>query len=327
MEPILSFLFIVILIYLADRYILNYWSRLGVKQVDGSFLFGNIKDVILQRRSFGCILKELYDATKKESVVGIYFSYRPVLLVNDPELIRDILIKDFTSFHDRGIYADEKNDILSGNLISLSGQKWRDLRVKLSSLFTSSKLKKMFPTLVDCADVLQNYIEKQVKSKKNIIDVRELSARLTTNIISSVAFGIEIDCINEPNHIFRVMGRKVVELNWKNGLRFLRLFMLPKLNFFGSLKFTEADVEKFFVDLVRDTIDHREKNDVKRNDFMQLMIQLKNEGYKSVDQPGEKPDDDEFEYFRERSLSGNQKLTINEVIGQAFIFYMAGMAI
>jgi cytochrome P450 family 6 len=103
--------------------------------------------------------------------------------------------------------------------------------------------------------------------------------------------------------------------------------MFPKLKIFGTLKFSEADVEKFFVDLVMDTIDYREKNDVKRNDFMQLMIQMKNEGYKSVDQPGEKNDDDELEYFKEKSLSGNQKLTINEVIAQSFLFYMAGMAI
>jgi cytochrome P450 family 6 len=208
MELILSFLFIVILIYLADRYFLNYWSRLGVKQVDGSFLFGNIKDVILQRRSMATVFKELHDATKKERFVGVYLSYRPALLVNDPKMIRDILIKDFMSFHDRGIYADEKNDILTGNIWTLSGQRWKDLRVKLSSLFTSVKLKRMFPTLVDCANVFQKYIEDQVKSGNNIMDIYEIAARFTTKCISSVAFGVEIDCINDPNHIFRDIERK-----------------------------------------------------------------------------------------------------------------------
>jgi cytochrome P450 family 6 len=309
---------------LADKYFLNYWNRRGVKQIDGSFLIGNIKDVILQRQTFGVYFKKIYDATKKERFVGVYFSYRPALLVNDPKLIKDIMIKDFTSFHDRGIYVDEKNDILSGHLFSLGGQKWRDLRVKLSPTFTSGKLKGMFPVMIDCAKVLENYIEKQVKSKNYVIDVRDLAARFTTNIISSVAFGIEIDCINEPNHIFRVMGRKIFELNFKNGLRGLRTFCFPNSKIFKKLKNFDEDVEKFFTDLVRDTIDYREKNDIKRNDFMQLMIQLKNEGYKSVDRADEKKDDDAFEYFKDKSLSGSQKITFEELCAQAFVFYIAG---
>ena len=38
-----------------------------------------------------------------------------------------------------------------------------------------------------------------------------------------------------------------------------------------------SDVEDFFVDTVKDTIDYRVKHDVKRNDFLQLLIQLMDE--------------------------------------------------
>jgi cytochrome P450 family 6 len=225
------------------------------------------------------------------------------------------------------VYVNEKDDILSGHIAALRGQKWRDLRVKLSPTFTSSKLKGMFPVLVYCANVLENYIEKQVESKNYVIDVRELSARFTTNLISSVAFGIEIDSINEPNHLFRVMGKRVFELNFKNGLRSLRTFLIPNVRIFKRFKILDQDVEKFFIDLVRDTIDYREKNDVKRNDLMQLMIQMMNEGYKSVDRADEKKDDDGFEYFKDKSLSGSQKITFEELCAQAFLFYIGGKAV
>jgi cytochrome P450 family 6 len=82
----------------------------------------------------------------------------------------------------------------------------------------------------------------------------------------------------------------------------------------------DDDVEKFFVDLVRETIDYREKNNVNRNDFMQLLIKLKNEGYNSVDQGL----DDHFEYFQDRDVQGNQKITFEEAVAQAFVFYVAG---
>jgi cytochrome P450 family 6 len=274
----------------------------------------------LQKECLGEFFQKIYKITKKEKFCGVYFSYRPALVFNDLELIKDILIKDFTSFHDRGVYVNEKYDILSVQLFSLEGQKWRDLRVKLSPTFTSGKLKGMFPVLVDCASVLENYISKQIKSNQNVIDIRDLAARYQTNLTASVSFGVEVDCIIDPDHLFRRMSRRMYQQTFKNGLRFMRLFMFPKSKIFSRLKMFDDDVEKFFVDLVRETIDYREKNNVNRNDFMQLLIKLKNEGYNSVDQGL----DDHFEYFQDRDVQGNQKITFEEAVAQAFVFYVAG---
>jgi len=38
------------------------------------------------------------------------------------------------------------------------------------------------------------------------------------------------------------------------------------------------DVSKFFLGAVKEVIDLREEKNIKRNDFMQLLIQLKNKG-------------------------------------------------
>ena len=50
--------------------------------------------------------------------------------------------------------------------------------------------------------------------------------------------------------------------------------LLPSFGRFT--KFPPKDVSKYFMKMVKDTVEYREKNDVKRNDFMQLLIQMKN---------------------------------------------------
>lgn len=66
------------------------------------------------------------------------------------------------------------------------------------------------------------------------------------------------------------------------------------------------DIEDFFVRIVSETIDQREKSGVVRNDFMHLLIQLKNHG----------------------KLEGETvevgKLSLNEIAAQCFVFFAAG---
>lgn len=62
----------------------------------------------------------------------------------------------------------------------------------------------------------------------------------------------------------------------------------------------DPDVSQFFMNAVRETVEYREKNRVERNDFMNLLIKLKN------GQPVE------------------HGLTMEEIAAQAFVFFLAG---
>ena len=59
--------------------------------------------------------------------------------------------------------------------------------------------------------------------------------------------------------------------------------MFPSM--YHKLGFRQAtgDVEKFLFSIVKQTVEYREKNNYSRNDMMQMLIQLKNQGYVSVD--------------------------------------------
>lgn len=261
---------LVIVLLLGNHFLHNYWSRRGFSQLNPKFLVGDIGDLFRLKLSIAEIYGNLYETSKKLRIVGLYFTYRPGLLINDPELIQNILVKDFHHFTDHGLYVDEKYDPLSGHLFSLSGDKWRNLRAKLSPLFSPVKLKLMFETFLDCGINLQSFVEKQAKGKNNVIEIRDLMARYTTDIIASVAFGFDNDSINSPENIFRSMGAKVFKPSLKGGLRAFMTFLMPQVNKYLGIKVADQDVEDFMFEMVKQTIEAREKNGNQRKDFMQV---------------------------------------------------------
>lgn len=67
-------------------------------------------------------------------------------------------------------------------------------------------------------------------------------------------------------------------MSFKNGLRAFSTLIYPKLQKLLKLKSVDDDVEDFMINVVKDTLSYREKNNVIRKDLMQLMIQLRNTG-------------------------------------------------
>lgn len=87
-------------------------------------------------------------------------------------------------YHLIGVYINEADDPLSGHLFAMYGDKWKNLRAKLSPVFTSGKLKALFSTLVDCGVPLKRHLSREAE-KGNLVEMRELAARYTTDIIGN----------------------------------------------------------------------------------------------------------------------------------------------
>lgn len=77
--------------------------------------------------------------------------------------------------------------------LTLEGQEWRERRVKLSPVFTSGKMKMMFEIVGPIGDKFIKAIDKELKITRNL-EMRQLLAKFTTDVISSVAFGIDSNC-------------------------------------------------------------------------------------------------------------------------------------
>lgn len=299
--------------YFYVKYAYTYWSKRGVPSQPTEFPFGNFKKSFKQILSPAEQMQEIY-VSSNEPFLGVYGFLRPILFLRDPEIIRNVLVRDFQHFQDHGLFHDESIDPLLGNLFHSSGAKWRNLRVKLSPTFTSGKLKAMFSTLVESGGPLQEYIAKSVKNSE-LVDVRELSARYATNIIASVAFGVDINSIDNPDTEFRHYGRKVFAPTLKNGIRGFFAFISPAFMKFFRIRVFDKDVYEFLQSMVRQNLEYREKSGVVRKDFFQLLVQLRNTGNVQLD--------DQWETVITNDEQG-KSLSLDEVTAQAFVFWLAG---
>jgi cytochrome P450 len=99
--------------------------------------------------------------------VGIFSFDKPSLLIRDPELVKNILVKDFQIFMDHMFSVEEKFDPLLANIMpNLKGQVWRNLRRNLAPVFTSSKMKMMSYLVDTCGKELADCLEKATADGK-----------------------------------------------------------------------------------------------------------------------------------------------------------------
>lgn len=282
---------------------MNHWRRRGVVCEPPSLLFGNFNGAG-RHIHFATNLKNYYDKFKFDNkFVGFYFMQSPRLMILDLDLLKNILIKDFNHFADRGVYYNEKDDPLSAHLFSIEGEKWKRLRNKLSATFTSGKMKMMFDTVAGFSDSLVDLVE----SEKIGIDVKTLCVRYTADIIGSIAFGLECNALKDENAEILKLS---TAFDFRDPISQINFLIANSFIEFGrkvGLKITPKEVTDFFMPVIKQTVEYREQNNINRNDFMSLLLQIKKYG---------KLKDDETEVV--------EKLTFNELAAQAFIFFVAG---
>lgn len=257
--------------YILYRYLTrnhNYWKIRGVPYEEPSFLAGNLAEVFKGKQQIGKHLGYLY-SKYKTPYFGIYIMGKPYLVLRHPEIIKSVTIRDFNNFDDRTFACDKKADVMSGNsLFVLRNPDWRNIRSKLTPIFTSGKLKLMFGIMKNCAKEMQDYLD---KNHGKSMEIKEVSAKYMTDLVSACFFGLDTHNFNEESE-FRRASIKMFESTFFNSICLFAYFFVPKLVSLLKLRLLDT---AFLQYVFLNTLEHREKTKTRRNDFVDLLLQLK----------------------------------------------------
>ncbi|XP_078033850.1 cytochrome P450 6k1-like [Augochlora pura] len=253
----------------------KYWAKKGIMEIPPTPFLGNFSDCLLFKKSPAEFMKDLYDQSKGLPYMGFYVVDKPFFLIRDPEIIKHVLVKDFPVFVDRHISPNEKDRLGYVNVFLMKGPGWKFIRSKLSPLFTSGRLKKLFELMLQVTDDFDRFLENLNLEKGKILEMKDLCANVTTDMISSSSFGLRVNAVNDPNAPFRVEGRKIFKPTILRGIEFLIIFFVPSLTGITGAKFFGQETTAFFRSVFWEVINERIKSGEKRHDLIDLLIELK----------------------------------------------------
>lgn len=118
--------------------------------------------------------------------------------------------------------------------------------------------------------------------KGKIVEIKELCTKFTTDVIGSTAFGLSTNSFKDSDVEFYKHGKIIFGIERSFEL-FMTIFM-PTLSRLAGLKFFGKQAGAFLRKVFWETIAQREKSGEKRNDLIDILIELKrNYGDKDMD--------------------------------------------
>ncbi|KAK7882256.1 hypothetical protein WMY93_028430 [Mugilogobius chulae] len=331
------FLIFLSLLYWYSVYPFSVLSECGIRHPKPIPFLGNL---FLFREGF---FKPMSDLIKTYGrVCGYYLGRRPVVVIADPDMLKEVLVRDFSNFPNRNSFRFATKP-MSDCLLLLKDDEWKRVRSILTPSFSAAKMKEMVPLINTATNALMDNLNVYAESNE-AFDIHKCFGCFTMDVIASVAFGTQVDSQNNPDDPFVHHAQMFFSFSFFRPIMLFFIAFPLILGPFARLipNKRRDQMNHFFINTIHKIIMQREEQppEQRRRDFLQLMLDARSRGDESVP----------LEHFEVRSDVGPQTSTSlnkesnrsqsaqepssrrshrktmseDEVIGQAFVFLLAG---
>lgn len=271
-------------------YVLQKWTYFrdrNVKFVRGWPIFGSTYRALLGLESGSRAYQRCYEAFPNERFIGVYEAFgSPAYLIRDPDLVKQMAISDFDYFLNHNVTLESGIDPLIERVLFFAhDDRWRQLRATMSPNFTGSRMRAMHELIV-------RYTEDFVTTLKDIhnddasheYDAKKLIAHFSNDIIATTTFGVELNSLKDPDNEFFKVGQDMTKFGVVKCLKLIAALKLPRLMRALNARLMSAKSANFLRHIVDVNIEQRKKNNIERNDFIDLMLKAKDEIEATKDQ-------------------------------------------
>ncbi|XP_033742606.1 cytochrome P450 3A24-like [Pecten maximus] len=298
------------IVYMTWEY--DIFKKMGVDGPKPTMVIGNMGMFM----SEGIVKAERDLYIKYGKIFGTFEAKYPNLFIGDPELLKEILVKDFNSFVNRRDF-DQMDDPLRDSLLTLKDDHWRFVRNVITPTFSGKKLRAMGPLIRQAGDLLlANLEEKAVKGEDTSLKVT--FGAYTMDIIARTAFGLEVNSQRDPNdpfikHVKVFSDSKVAAVLGIIYLFFPFMNWIPRAIQTAGINLTK-DATDFFISVTEKALKDRRQNPGRYADFLELMAHAQ----------AAKEENTKSEGVSANSWSSRNMLSDSEIRSQALLFFLAG---
>ena len=268
-------------------------KKLGIMVPKPKLIVGNVTDFGPGNAHIGQVkLLEKYG-----DIYGTLFFKVPAIWFNDPEMLRTIMIKEFSNFSNR--YSLTKSlGPFSKSLQELKDDDWKRVRSILAATLSSAKLKAIMPTITTAGDDLIQSCN-AIAAKGEPINFWRESGNYSMTVILATVFGLEFESKQQEEKLTEAAATLFRDL--PGLLLFLIIFMPSLFRILEPILGGKLTHSMDYLSMtVKQVINERRKSMAAgipcRKDILQQMIEA-----------GE-----------------NDKLSDDEIVSQAFVFLIAG---
>ncbi|EDV26416.1 uncharacterized protein TRIADDRAFT_13672, partial [Trichoplax adhaerens] len=269
---------------------LSYFQKLNIPGPKPSLFVGTAFS-----QEYGGHLGQINCIKKYGKVYGAFLGVKPVIVLTDPEMIKELMVKQFSNFPNRYDVIPPPAAV-NRNILVIRDDDWKRIRNILIPTFSAAKLRQIEPIMIDACDTLVDKIIKG-NGQNGKVDMWRLSGEYSMEVIMAAAFGVHITD--------DVRGQKIRQAAATffggSGIALIIASIIPALYPYVSfLERERTDAVNHIVQVAKGVIAERRRNLqnglTNRRDLLQLMIEA----------------------------AENGKLTDDEIVSQSFIFLLGG---
>jgi len=327
-EILLLFILLGFLLYRWITKSFDKWRKLGIPYAKPSFPYGSY-NIFAGKTHLNDFVKGDYEKYKDEKLYGWFLLGKPVLAINDLDLLKNIQVKDFNHFVDRqeanaaSAFAKggDKDKLWGLSMDMLAGEKWKDVRSTFTPIFTSGKMKGMLKFIKVISDELTNEFEKKAEFDDEF-ELKSVFGKFSLDALASCAFGVNAESFTNEKSVFVKHAASVFKASGMENLLFASK-LIPGFNLFFetfNINIIKKDATKFLYDIITRTLSERRSSKERKNDLIDMML----DALKNIE-VDENEDQDQYEKDMKLNVDKKHKdITDDMVVATAMVFLVAG---
>jgi len=327
-EVVALLLVLLLLLYRMITKSFDKWERAGIAYKPGHFPYGSV-NIFKEKKNFAKYIIDMSTEFKDERFFGWFLFGKPMLMIHDVELVKNIKVKDFNHFVDpqdehtakTARMGGELDQLFNQNVGSAKGEEWKDVRSSLSPIFTSGKMKQMLKFVVDVSKGLLAEMERQ--TEKGEFELKEVTGKFSLDALATCAFGLDFNSFSsESSNAFVENAAEVFKQDIWTSLVFLKFIPgLAKLFELFNFNVQKPKQVKFFKEIVTKTLKQRAETGQRRNDMIDMMLDVINDIEKEKE---EETENDQYHQDMKLSHKKRRKMTERDVISNLIVLLMVG---